>query len=82
MNYMNVLLKALTCLQKRFDVMLFSSSLHVIPKGSVFNRNTALSTELMGNSCNSAFPYKAPPAVREWIYSVIFTFSLCAVSVW
>ncbi len=35
----------------------------------------------MGNSCNSAFP-SAPPAVREWIYTDLFTFSLYAVSVW
>ncbi len=70
------------CLQKRFDGILFSSSLHVIPKGSVLNHNTALSTEFTGNSCNSAFPYKAPPAVRVDLQTLIFTFSLCAVSVW
>ncbi len=54
---------------------------HVIPKGRVLNRITALCTE---NSCNSAFPYKASAAVRERIYRdlVIFTFSLCAVFVW
>ncbi len=66
------------CHQKRFDGILFSSSLHVKPKGSVFNRNTALFTEFTGNSCNSAFPYKAPPSVREWIYRDLFTLSLCA----
>ncbi len=65
------------CLQKRFDGILFSSSLHVKPKGSVLNRNTALSTELKGNSCNSAFPYKAPPAVREWIYRELYLHSAC-----
>ncbi len=70
---MNVPLKALTV----FRTILFSSLLHVIPKGSVFNCNTALSTELMGNSCNSAFPYKAPPAVREWIYRELYLHSAC-----
>ncbi len=46
------------CLQKRFDGILFSSSLHhVIPNGSVLNRNTALSTEFTGNSCNSITVY-------------------------
>ncbi len=63
------------CLQKRFDGILFSSLLHVIPKGSVLNRNTALFTEFTGNSCNSAFPYKAPPAVREWIYRDLYLHS-------
>ncbi len=60
------------CLQKRFDGILFSSSLHVIPKGSVLNHKTALSEEFTGNSCNSAFSYKAPPAVREWIYRDLY----------
>ncbi len=68
------------CLQKRFDGNLFSSSLHVIPKERVLNRNNALSTEFTENSCNSAFPYKAPPAGREWIYRD--SYCLCAVSVW
>ncbi len=74
-------------LQKRFGGILFSSSLQVMSKGSVFNRNTALCTELTGNSCNSAFSYKAPPAVREWIYKAyiyrsLYLHSACAVSVW
>ncbi len=56
------------CLQKRFDGVLFSSSLHVIPKVSVLNHNTALSAKVTRICCNSAFPYKAPPAVSEWIY--------------
>ncbi len=65
------------CLQKRFDGILFSSSLHVIPKGSVLNLKTALSEEFPGNSFNSAFPYKAPPAVREWIYRDLYLYSAC-----
>ncbi len=65
------------CLQKRFDGVLFSSWLHVIPKGRVINRNIALSTEFTGISCNSAFPYKAPPAVREWIYRDLYLHSAC-----
>ncbi len=56
--------------------MAFSSSLHVIRKGNVLNRNTALSTELMRNSCNSAF-LSAPPAVREWIYRDSYSHSAC-----
>ncbi len=67
-------------LQKQFDGILFSFSLHVIPKGMVFNRNTALSTEFRGINSNSAFLYKAPPAVREWIYRD--SYCLWAVSVW
>ncbi len=53
------------CLQKQFDGILFTSSLHVIPKESALNRNTALSTELTENSCNSAFPYKAANLLSE-----------------
>ncbi len=64
------------CLQKRFDGILFSSLLHVIPKVSVLNRNTALSTEFTGNSCNSAAP-SAPPAVSEWIYRDLYLHSVC-----
>ncbi len=71
------------CLQKRFDGILFSSSLNVIPKGGVLNHNTALSTELTGNSRNSSFLYKAPPAVREWIYRHFYLHSACVrISVW
>ncbi len=62
--------------------ILFSYSLHVIPEGSVLNHNTALCTAFTGISCNSASPYKVPPAVGEWIYRLTFTSSLCAVSVW
>ncbi len=58
----------------RFDGILFSSSLHVIPKGCVLNHNTALSTEFTGNSCNSASPYKASSAVSEWIYRDFYLF--------
>jgi len=52
-------------------------ALQVRPKGSVLNRNAALSTEFTENSCNSAFPYKAPPAVREWIYRDIHIQPAC-----
>ncbi len=62
---------------KRFDGILFSSLLHVIPKVRVLNHNTALSAEFMGNSCNSAFPYKVLPAVREWIFRDFYLHSAC-----
>ncbi len=39
--------------------------------------NTALCTEFTGISCNSAFPYKAPPAVRECIYRDLYLHSAC-----
>ncbi len=67
MNYMNVTVtsEGSDCLQKRFDGILFSSSLHVIPKGSVLNHKTALCTEFTENRYNSAFPYEATPSVRE-----------------
>ncbi len=81
---MNELYKCISegsgCLLKWFDDILFSSALHVKPKVSVFNRNTALSTELKTNRSNSAFLYKVPPAVRELIYRD--SYCLCAVSVW
>ncbi len=67
-NYMNVPLKVLTVFKNDSMAFCFRHSLQVIPKGCVFNRNTALSTEFTGNSFNSAFPFKVPPAVREWIY--------------
>ncbi len=69
---MNVPLKVLTVF--RNDSMAFCFihlHLHVIPKGRVLNRITALCTE---NSCNSAFPYKAPAAVRERIYRLSYIY--------
>ncbi len=31
----------------------------------------------MGNSSNSAFPYKAPPSACEWIYRDLNLYSAC-----
>ncbi len=36
-----------------------------------------LCAEFTGISCNSAFPYKAPPAVRECIYRDLYLHSAC-----
>ncbi len=46
------------CLQKLFDGILFSSLLHVVPKGSVLNRNTALLTEFTETAVIQLFRIK------------------------
>ncbi len=57
-------------LKKLFEGILFSSSLHVIPK-EVFLIAILLcprSSRETASRVIQLFHYKAPPAVREWIY--------------
>ncbi len=66
------------CLQKRFDGILFSSSLHVIPRSvlNLLNLNTALFTEVTGNSCIQLF-YKCHP-VSESGFTETYIQPLCS----
>ncbi len=68
------------CLQKRFDGILFSSSLHVIPiiVLNLLNLNTALLRE----TAVFSFSVSATQCQKVDLQRLIFTFSLCAVSVW
>ncbi len=68
------------CLQKRFDGILFSSSLRVIPRSvlNLLNLNTALFTEVTGNRCIQLFYKRHPVSESGFTETYIYIQPLCS----